>query len=161
MIRIPTAQLDGHRGTLQRARVGCALALALGLTGPEAFGWTSPGPVAVAQAPPAQRNDTESKTADKSPDGFIIVEGQVTDHAGVGQADVNVTVRHRVEGNGEGDVIGTAATDIFGDFRVTAPKRPGGDLIVTFTRTRPSPIPSCPTIATRCLDTARSRRFST
>ncbi len=67
---------------------------------------------------------------------FVLVEGQITNHIGGGEAGVSITVRWKGKDGREGDVIGTATTDNFGDFAVKSAEAIRGDIVVTISKPR-------------------------
>lgn len=80
---------------------------------------------------PTRDAKTEAPASEKS---FVIVEGQITDQIGAGQAGVTVTVRRASPDSGEEHVIGTATTNRFGDFAVESPEPVDGEVVVEFSK---------------------------
>jgi len=69
----------------------------------------------------------------------VILEGQITNHIGMGEAGVAVTLRRTVAG-GEGPIVATAATDEFGDFALRSAERIDADVTVTMAKQGRAPI---------------------
>ncbi len=97
------------------------------------------GPAASADQPESkatQPTDVDQTPPEEEgpPPSFVVVEGQITDHIGAGQAGVSVTVRRKTADGTIGDVIATTTTDKLGDFVITAPEPIRGDIVVTFSK---------------------------
>ncbi len=71
---------------------------------------------------------------DDNSSSIILVEGQVTDHIGQGQADVKVTVHLKKDDGSLGELITETLTDDIGDFSLTTSNPVHDDCIVTITK---------------------------
>lgn len=78
----------------------------------------------------------EEPTPDAPPSEVLIVEGQVTDAVGAGQVDVEVTVHRKSADGSKGELIAKTKSDKLGDFKVTAAKAVGGEVVVTLSKTQ-------------------------
>ncbi len=80
-----------------------------------------------------ETEDVDKPIAEQpTPEQHVVVDGQVTDYVGSGHANVAVTAQRKTEDGSEGELIGTTTTDELGDFKITAPKRIEGHIVVTF-----------------------------
>ncbi|MEK6675400.1 MAG: carboxypeptidase regulatory-like domain-containing protein [Planctomycetota bacterium] len=75
--------------------------------------------------------EEETPKSDETPP-VVIIEGQVTDSLGAGGNQVKVTVWRQSEDGSKGEMIGTAATDSKGDFKVRSSGVTKGTLVVEF-----------------------------
>jgi len=99
------------------------------------FGWHAPGARAALDEPqPTDNEQTEPKAEEPGPKPVKILEGQVTDRIGAGEAAVAVTVHRAKDDGSKGDPIASVTTDEFGDFAVTAPEPVRGEVIVTLSK---------------------------
>lgn len=78
----------------------------------------------------------DAPAPDSPPAEVVILEGQITDQVGVGQADVEVTVYHKAADGSKGELIAEAVTDKLGDFKIVAPKKIVGEVVVTLSKTQ-------------------------
>ena len=85
--------------------------------------------------PPKPPSTQDQPAAPRQPvAGFVIVEGQVTDHIGAGQSGVTIVVQRKKNKDAEGEVIATSTTNEFGDFAVTSSRPVRGDVVVTMSK---------------------------
>ncbi|UCC30971.1 MAG: carboxypeptidase regulatory-like domain-containing protein, partial [Phycisphaerales bacterium] len=115
-----------------RTWVGLVLRAALALSAAFVVGPAASARQPVA-TPPTDVDQTPPEVEGPLP-SFVVVEGQITDHIGAGQAGVSVTARRKTADGTIGDVIATTTTDEFGDFVITAPEPIRGDIVVTFSK---------------------------
>ena len=64
----------------------------------------------------------------------VLVEGQVTDAVGAGQADVEVTVHRKAADESKGELIAAGKSDPLGDFKITTSEAVRGGIVVTLSK---------------------------
>jgi len=64
----------------------------------------------------------------------VLVEGQITDGVGAGQAGVEVTVHRKRDDGSKGELIATGKTDSLGDFKITVSEAVVGGIVVTISK---------------------------
>lgn len=64
----------------------------------------------------------------------VLVEGQVTDAVGAGQADVQITVHRKAPDGSKGELLVSGKTDALGDFKITTTEAIRGEIVVTLSK---------------------------